>query len=135
MTHQTTSNERKPVYRAFPITIYEALAGSAVAIAVISWVFFSVDLSGVETGGAVAAFTVITLLIPFTIWRMSKWRKVNRDVPSSRTRDWLKGQFEVWQTRLKGRDAAILALLSPLSVVVGLAIIAVIARLAADHLL
>lgn len=135
MKPHTTQRHRKPVYRAFPITIYEALAASAVAVAVISWVFFSIDLSGVETGGAVAIFTLITLLIPFTIWRTSKWRKANRNIPSNRTGDWLKGQFEIWQSRIKSRDAAILALLPPLSVAIGLALIAIVAQLIAAHLI
>lgn len=134
MKPDTKDSHKKPVYRAFPITIYEGLVASAVTVAIVCWFFFSVDLSGMEAGAAVTIFTVIIMLIPFILWRTSKWRKANRNIPSNRTRDWLKGQFEVWQTRLKSRDAAILALLPPLSVAIGFAIITVVARLVAGHM-
>ena len=59
MKPDSKDSRKKPVYRAFPITIYEALVASAVTVAIVCWFFFSIDLSGIEAGAAVTIFTSI----------------------------------------------------------------------------
>lgn len=127
MPHAETEQDR-PVYGNFPPAVYEALLGTGAAIVVICWLFFAEDFASAVPTAAITVFTVISLGLPFGLWAIA-----GDKLHSERLRTWMNGRLEIWQTWLKGRDAVLLALLPPCSIVVGLAVMSLIAQLAADR--
>lgn len=129
MTHKQ-DDRNGTICRTFPRAFYAALTASVLAILLVCWTFFSEDLATAMPTAVVTIFALIWLIIPIALWR-----QIRGGLRRGPLRDWLNSRVEVWQTRLKGWDAAVLALLPPLSVAVGLALLSLVAQLAADDVI
>ncbi len=73
----------------------------------------------------VSAFLVAAILIPYVLWRV--WRKDHRaDARPPSFREWREGEFDTWQDRVKGTNAAIEVLLPIAAVAFGMAAFAIV---------
>jgi len=81
----------------------------------------------------VSGLVAITVLIPFVLWRI--WRAcrpaAQRSEPAPGSfHDWLLGDLETWQGRLKGADAAVQAILPLAAGAIGMTAFAIVKHLA-----
>lgn len=106
--------------------------GAALALLFIAsaWTFVAPDktyyLLAVVTG-----FICLAVGFPFQLWRVRQHGHDPRDSSMSpRTlSNWLATDFDTWQERLKGRDAAIAILLPVAAVSIGLLCLAIVLHL------
>ena len=94
--------------------IFRAITGFLMIFVASAWGFFA----GGYTGWVLAIVTLFALIvtaIPLDLWRI--WRNQRATVgrgaapaPGSFA-DWLGGEFETWQARMRGTDAAVTLLL------------------------
>ncbi|HVY00666.1 MAG TPA: hypothetical protein VHA55_12850 [Pseudorhodoplanes sp.] len=76
---------------------------------------------------AVTGFFIVAMTIPFVSWRV--WRRHGGATTGGRSeglRDWTAGECDVWQSRLRGREAAIQTLLPISAVAFGLTAIGIV---------
>lgn len=118
---QELIRHNQPVSDRVHRNIYQAVIGLTLWLIVSAWLLFG---SGPEAGSfliVLTAFFLIAMAIPLSIWRV--WSKqgpgAGREQGPS-LRAWLSGDFETWQYRLKGSDAAIQILLPIAAVSLGL---------------
>jgi hypothetical protein len=122
--HRPASSELHPL-------LYWAMAGLAFWFAAAAWLFFS---SGGYTDlalGIVSLFLLITVAIPFVIFMAWRGSPVSGE-PSSHTqtfRDWVGREFEIWEGRVSGKEAAIEILLPLVAVALGLTLFGVVLHL------
>jgi hypothetical protein len=113
--------------------IYKALAGLALWLVVSAWVGFDgqgyVSLLLV----VVAGFFLIAAAIPYLLWRV--WRN---NSPGASTGDtpvtfsaWWSGEFDTWQGRVEGWDAAVEILLPLGAAAIGMTAIGLVFRFVA----
>ncbi|GBD44118.1 hypothetical protein HRbin40_01601 [bacterium HR40] len=90
--------------------IYALMAGVVAWLVVMAWLVFGIDTyAGVML--MVVTFTAIGFLaVPFVFWLLSGERGEPVREP---LRDWAAHTFETWGDRLRGRDAALNALMAP----------------------
>jgi hypothetical protein len=110
--------------------IYEMIVGLAVLFVLSAWGFFAPNdtyyLLAVVTG-----FVFIAVFLPFQLWRARRHGHDPRDTSlSHRTLGgWLNADLDVWQARIKGRDAATGILLPVAAVAIGMLCFAIILHL------
>ena len=102
--------------------IYKVAAGLFALFAVAAWAtFFRTGETG-ENLVAVTFLFVVAGMIPYLLWL--SWKHHQTPQPtlegSQPFRDWTNATVEVWGSRVKGKDAAINALLPIASVAVGM---------------
>jgi hypothetical protein len=107
--------------------IYRSMLWLVLLLIAASWGFF---IHGAYAGLALAVvsgFLLIAVAIP---WRLRRIARLHHG-PNLRRRDpgsvsrWLARDFETWQYRLRGRDAAIMILLPIVAVAVGMTLFAI----------
>lgn len=102
--------------------VYKAAIGLVALFVLAAWVLFDRQDDVELPLAIVALFMLVAVLLPYLLWRT--WRSNQRRPPSltsnSGFRKWADGSIEVWQSRLKGSDAAIDILLPLAAVALGL---------------
>ena len=80
----------------------------------------------------VTGFLIVVIAIPVVLWRV--WR-ANTDGPHERMsfREWKSSQFETWQGRVKGSNAAAEIVLPIAAAAIGMTVFAVVFHYAAIH--
>lgn len=114
--------------------IYVIIAGLMLLFVVSAFAAFA------DTGYAdylvavVAVSFVIAMGLPYLLWRAWRSRIGGRQIVAETLRDWSAGECDMWQCRIRGRDAAIQAL-PPIAVVaVGLSAIGIVLLLVAHQM-
>jgi hypothetical protein len=108
--------------------VSKAMIAFAAWLILASWGFFSYRGAVGLMLAVVTVFVVIAVGLPWTLAHI--WRRRPRpsdEAPETRPlRDWLGGEFEAWQTRLRARDAMIQLLLPLAAVAIGMMAFAII---------
>ena len=123
-----------PVRRLHPLVVL-VMAGSLVWMVFAAWFFVLSRDSGVDLM-AVSGLVGMALVLPgtlFMIWRRSRAKVHDEPPPPRPLGEWTRGELETWQGRLKGRDAAILAVLPLAAVAIGMTAFVVVMRLAESN--
>jgi hypothetical protein len=107
--------------------IYGAIASLALLFIVCAGTFAAHNDSYYVIAIA-CAFIVAAIGLPYQLWRVRQHGHDPRDLSlSHRTlRGWLNADLDVWQTRVKGRDAAAAILLPIVAVSIGLLCLAIV---------
>ena len=107
--------------------IYETIAALALLFVIGAWGFFAPNdtyyLLEVVTG-----FVFVAVFLPFQLWRVRRHGHDPRDTSLSHRsfRNWLDAELDIWQGRIKGRDAAAGILLPVAAVAIGMICFAII---------
>ena len=116
---------RPPAYGGLHPLIYAAIGG--LMFLFVLWAFFAFSDSGYTEFllVVVAGFFLMVATIPFAIWRM--WRKYSGDrMEGEGLREWATHDFAIEPGRMKGKDAAMEALLPIAAVAFGMMAIAIV---------
>ncbi len=120
MTKELIRHNRPVSDHLHPL-VYKAMAGLALWFALSAWVFFGDTSYTALVLAVVSLFLFITVAIPFAIWLA--WRgspASGAPADSQSFREWASGEFETWQCRVSGREAAVEILLPLMAVAFGL---------------
>jgi hypothetical protein len=96
------------------------------------WVLFSRSYYGVLLFGVVTFLVGIFVALPWLLFRFDR-KSADPSAPSFRS--WLDGDFETASGPMDAREAAVLILLVPLSIAVGMTAFGVLALLSAKGVL
>ncbi len=126
-----TIGHNRPVSNALHPHVYRAMVGLAAILILSIWAFAGAGGTDLLLA-VITAFIAFTVLIPSTLW----WTRHRHRLPDAEFRDesldgWLHEEFQTWQGRLSGRDAATQVLLPLTAVAFGMAIFAIVAHLLA----
>lgn len=115
-----------------PLVVYAALIGLVAWMALASWGFAGAGYADLSLA-VVTGFLIMVIAIPLVLWRV--WRA--NSGPSERKHkpfaDWMAGDFETWQDRVKGRNAAAEIILPIAAAAVGMTALAIVFHYAASH--
>ncbi len=115
-----------------PFGVFALLAGFVLWMVIAAWAGFA------GPGYSDVALTVVTGLlmvaigIPFVLWRMVRANDPDTQKPQ-RLSEWSSSEFETWQDRQKGRDAATEIVLPIAAAAVGMTALAIVFHYAAAH--
>ena len=130
MTKNAVGRER-PASNVLHPNVYLAMIGLAVVLVLSIW-----SLAGTKDEdlirAVISAFIFFAVLIPATAWwtwRRHQSRETEGDAETFR--DWESDEFDTWQERMTGRDAAIQVLLPLAAVSIGMAVFAALSHLLA----
>jgi len=116
-----------------PPLIYLALVGLVAWMVLAAWGFAGPGYADFALA-VVTGFFVIIIAIPAILWRVGR---VNRPAEPSQRKlrfsDWAAGQFETWQDRVKGANAAAEIILPIAAAAVGMTAFAIVFHYAAQH--
>jgi hypothetical protein len=120
--------DNKPVFDQLHPRIYGIAIGLIAWFALMAWILFdrNGDVSLPLT--FVTVLFVVAIALPWTlslVWRKSHRVQDGNSQPVS-FHDWREGYFAVWDARLRGKDAAIDALLPLIAVSFGLTAIGIV---------
>lgn len=129
--HVQSSHHHSRSARLHPL-IYGVIISLAAWLAISAWGFFG----GGDTGADLTVVTGLVMMsigLPTILWLIGRKYRQPRDgkarSPGS-LHDWLFGDVTIWQTHLRGWDAAIGVLLPIAAVAIGMTIFAVVRHLA-----
>jgi hypothetical protein len=113
-----------------PYAVYAILAGFVAWMALAAWGFAGPGYADLSLT-VVTLFLVVVVAIPVVLWRV--WRA--NSTPKERMReplaDFATGEFETWQDRVKGRNAAAEIILPIAAAAVGMTALAIVFHYAA----
>ena len=134
MTSETIRYDRPASDELHPL-VYQALIGLALWLILSVWAFFN-DWGYAELLLAVVSgFILIVVAVPGAIWLT--WRRHRDPSPArprhdSNFRDWASGDFNIWQSRISGTEAAIQILLPIAAVALGMTAFGISLHIAAN---
>ena len=116
-----------------PPLIYVALVGFVAWMVLAAWGFAGPGYEDVALT-VVTGFLTLVIAIPFILWRVAR---ANRDGSEEERSpdfdDWSSGQFETWQDRVKGSNAAMEIILPIAAAAIGMTAFAIVFHYAALH--
>ena len=124
-----------PVTNQIHPFVYRAIALLALWFVLGAWGFFApAGYIGLALA-VVSAFVLVAVGLPFVLSRFAKKRR-DLDATAKRPgslRDWLAGDFDTWQARLRAREAVVAILLPLLAGAVGMTAFAIVLHIAVHH--
>ena len=116
-----------------PPLIYVALVGFVAWMVLAAWGFAGPGYADVALT-VVTGLLAVVIAIPFVLWRVARANQ-NRteDERSPDFDDWAAGQFETWQDRVKGSNAALEIVLPVAAAAIGMTAFAIAFHYAALH--
>ena len=120
-----------PVSSRLHPAVSKAIVGLAIWLALSIWWGFGGDGYADYLLTVVSGFLFIAMLLTFGLWRIW-WRHPGTHGSATARGDreplqaWLSGEFETWQGRLKGTDAAVEILLPIAAVAFGMTIFGIL---------
>jgi hypothetical protein len=128
----SNSNPQRNSTDQLPLVVYAALVGFVAWMALAAWGFAGAgyaDLSLVVVTGLL----VVAVAIPYVLWRV--WRA--NSSPNERKREpfaeWAARDFETWQDKVKGGNAAAEIILPIAAAAIGMTAFAILFHYAAAH--
>ena len=118
-----------PTERGLHPAVYGALVGCAVWVLAAFWIFFGHDT---YTGLQLAVstfFCIMFVAVPLWLRRLSG--VAASETKQSKLRDWASHEFETAYGPIEGRQAAVMVLLAPAAIALGITAVSLIAYLAA----
>ncbi len=123
----TASTDRLP-----PI-VYVALVGCVAWMALAAWGFAGPGYADVALT-VVTGFLILVIAIPIVLWRVARAHRDRAgDDRSPDFDDWASGQFETWQDRITGANAALEIILPVAAAAIGMTAFAIVFHYAALH--
>jgi hypothetical protein len=124
--------KNSPSTDKLPFAVYAAVIGFAAWLALAAWGFAGpgyADLSLVVVTGLL----IVAIAIPLILWRV--WRANTDEGADDRMKfsEWKSSQFETWQDRVKGSNAAAEIVLPIAAAAIGMTAFAIIFHYAAAH--
>jgi hypothetical protein len=126
-----SQHESERVGRNLHSTVYLALVGLVVWLVLAIW-GFGYDGQTDYLLAIVTGFLIIAVAIPATLALMANSQGSSVDGENSAPRDtksfrqWAAEDFEIWQDRVKGRNAAVEVLLPMAAIAIGMTAFAII---------
>jgi len=114
-----------------PLAIYGLLAGAVLWMVIAAWGFAGPGYTSVALT-VVTGLLVVVIGILFALWRMARANDPDSERPQS-FGEWSSGDFEIWQDRQKGRNAAAEIVLPLAAAAAGMTAFAIIFHYAAAH--
>lgn len=108
-------------------TVYKALAGCVVWIVAATFLFFGRDSYTTLQLAIVAFFCAAFLILPFALWAI--WYRENPQPKAPAFSQWATHELQTASGPVEGREAAIMILLAPMSVALGITVTSLIAFL------
>lgn len=108
--------------------VYKALAGCVVWIVAATFLFFGRDSYAALQLAIVAFFCAAFLLVPFILWAI--WHRENPQQMTPDFKTWSSHELQTASGPVEAREAAIMVLLAPMSVAMGITVTSLIAFLA-----
>jgi hypothetical protein len=118
-----------PTERGLHPAVYGALIGCTVWILAAFWIFFGHDT---YTGLQLAVSTFFCAMfvgVPVCLWQIS--RAAASDAGRTKWREWASHEFETIYGPVEGGQAAVMVLLAPVAIALGITSVSLIAYLAA----
>jgi hypothetical protein len=116
MKHQTFGRNRRQSLDVHPVIKRLGLATILWTLAAI-WILFSGSYYGVLIFGVVTLLVAIFVAVPWLLPRLGRPRD---DTPGPSFREWKDSEFDTASGPIDAREAAVLILLVPLSIAVGM---------------
>jgi hypothetical protein len=115
-----------------PLVIYAALIGFVAWMALAAWGFAGPGYADFSLA-IVTGLLIVAVVIPLILWRV--WSANSDTPPDNRMSfgEWRSSQFETWQDRVKGSNAAAEILLPIAAAAVGMTVFAIVFHYAAAH--
>lgn len=107
--------------------VYKALAGCVIWIVAATLLFFGRDSYAALQLAIVAFFCAAFLLVPFALWAI--WHRENPQHKAPGLKQWASHELQTASGPVEGREAAIMILLAPMSVALGITMTSLIAFL------
>lgn len=123
--------ESERVVRNLHPVVYAALVGLTLWLVLAIWGFAN-DGQTDYLLAVVTGFLVIAVAIPSTLALMVHRQRNSGDCKNTAERDtasfreWVAGDFDTWQDRVKGRDAAVEVLLPMAAIAIGMTAFAIV---------
>lgn len=116
-----------------PYAVYGILIGFVAWMALAAWGFAGPGYANLSLT-VVTGLLVVAIGIPFVLWRVGRANRDTKtdDMPEPFA-DWAAGDFETWQDRVKGRNAAAEIVLPIAAAAVGMTALAIVFHYAAAH--
>ena len=117
----------KRVVSALHPAVYLALVGLTLWLVLAIW-GFGYDGQTDYLLAIVTGFLVIAVAIPSTLALMVHRQSNSDEQSSAKTslREWMAGDFETWQDRVRGRNAAVEVLLPMAAIAIGMTAFAIV---------
>jgi hypothetical protein len=114
--------------------VYATIAALAVVFVVSAWGFAMADGYAGLALAVVSIFVLAAVAIPFKLWRIAqKSHGTETQLCRDPLRGWLAGELDIWQVRLKCRDAVVAILLPIVAVALGMVVFAIELHVAVDR--
>lgn len=115
-----------------PVAVYAAAIGFVAWMALAAWGFAGPGYADLSLA-VVTGLLIVVIAIPLVLWRV--WRANNDGQPDNRMSfsEWKSSQFEIWQDRQKGANAATEIILPIAAAAVGMTALAIVFHYAAAH--
>jgi len=129
MNKDTVRPNRSASQQLHPL-IYLALVGAALAFALAAWTFaddsYTDYILAIVTGFALTAVGLPLILSRVGRTSADSKPRAHRSEP---LREWMQGDFETWQDRVKGANAAVEILLPLSAIAIGMLAIGIVLHL------
>lgn len=106
--------------------IYAIIAGLVLLFVIAAFSTFGDSGDADYLVAVVALFFIVAMGLPYLLWRTWRSHTGTRKAADESLREWSAAECDTWQCRLKGRDAAIQALLPIAAVAFGLTAIGIV---------
>jgi hypothetical protein len=115
-----------------PLAVYAAVIGFVAWMALAAWGFAGPGYADLALA-VVTGFLIVVIAIPLVLWRV--WRANTDESADDRISfsDWKSRQFEIWQDRQKGANAAVEIVLPIAAAAIGMTAFAIVFHYAAVH--
>jgi hypothetical protein len=131
MSRETFGRNRRQSLDVHPVIKRLGIATVLWTVAAI-WILFSHSYYGILLFGVVTFLVLIFLAVPWLLPRLGRRRD---DTPGPTFREWADSDFDTASGPVDAREAAVLILLVPLSIAVGMTAFGVLAFLSAEGVL
>lgn len=108
----------------FHPVVYLGMAAVVIWLVLVAWLVFGVDTYAAVMMIVVTFAAIGFLGVPFVFWLLSGERG---EPVRERFSDWAEHTFETWGDRLRGRDAALNALIAPAAAAITLTLAGLVA--------
>ena len=123
---------RIPSTDRLPYAVYLILIGFVAWMALAAWGFAGPGYADFSLT-VVTGLLVVAIAIPIVLWRVSRGNSTPRQRKREPFADWAAGDFETWQDRVKGSNAAAEIILPIAAAAIGMTAFAIVFHYAASH--
>jgi hypothetical protein len=115
-----------------PLVVYAAFIGFVAWMGLAAWGFAGPGYADLSLA-VVTGLLIVAIAIPLILWRV--WRANTDERADDRMRfsEWKSMQFETWQDRVKGSDAAVEIILPIAAAAIGMTAFAIVFHYAVLH--